>query len=47
MNFSFSPTEMRRKRLRAFLSRRSASSVFVIVSLLLLTLAPQAVYGQG
>ncbi|MBD0325728.1 MAG: hypothetical protein ICV68_04820 [Pyrinomonadaceae bacterium] len=47
MNFRFSPIEARSKRSRAFLLRLSASSILLVVSWLLLTLSPQAVYGQG
>ena len=47
MKLSFSSTEMCARRLRGDALRLCASGVLVVFSLLLLTLSPQAVYGQG
>ncbi len=47
MNRSFSSIEMRSRRLKAFALRVCASVALAIGAVLLLTLSPQAVYGQG
>ena len=47
MNRSFSPIEMRSRRLKAFALRLCAAVVLAIGAVSLLTLSPQAVYGQG
>jgi hypothetical protein len=47
MKLSLSSIEMRGVRLNGEARRLCAAGILVVVSLLLLTLSPQAVYGQG